>query len=174
MIAADSLFALQDFRADERALQLLQQLRGRAGRRQKRGLMLIQTDQPDHPVLKRVEDGEDGNAVVFGSMAERGMFSYPPYVRLIVISVKDRSEGRMWHICRDLTAIFSECGIADFTGPVKPAVDRVGDELISQFWIKLPRNRRLADTKRRLCEAIWLLRLKYKSAPNIIVDVDPK
>ncbi len=174
VINADSLFAVQDFRADERALQLLRQLRGRAGRREAPGRMFIQTDQPEHPVLKRLVGGVDDASAVSGSLAERRMFSYPPFVRLIVISVKDRSEGRLWHIGRDLEAAIRECGVKDFTGPVKPAVDKVGDELISQFWLKLPRNSSLAATKRMLYEKVCLLSLKYKSAPNIIIDVDPK
>ena len=173
VVNADSLFSVQDFRADERALQLLQQLRGRAGRRDKPGRMFIQTDQPDHPVVRRLLGQMDEAGASSGSLAERRTFNYPPFVRLIVITVKDRSEGRLWHLERDLGAILRECGIADFNGPVKPAVDRVGDELISQFWVKLPRNRSLASTKCLLYEKITLLSLKYKSAPNIIVDVDP-
>ena len=174
VISADSLFAVQDFRADERALQLLRQLRGRAGRRGTPGRMLIQTDQPDHPVLRRLAGGTDEASAVAGSLAERRMFSYPPFVRLVVISVKDRSEGRLWHICRDLETAIRECGIKDFTGPVKPSVDRIGDELISQFWLKIPRNRALAATKRMLYEKIGLISLKYRSAPDIVIDVDPK
>lgn len=173
VISADSLFALQDFRADERALQLLQQLRGRAGRRETPGRMFIQTDQPDHPVIRRLTGLDEGSALQPGSIAERRLFAYPPYVRLIVITIKDRSEGRLWHLERDMQAMLNECGTG-FLGPVKPAVDKVAGELISQFWIKLPRNSSLATMKALMYERIGLLCLKYKSAPDISIDVDPQ
>lgn len=174
VVSADSLFALQDFRADERALQLLQQLRGRAGRREKPGRMLIQTDQPEHPVLQRLTGNSDEEAMRLGSLSERRMFGYPPYVRLIVITIKDRSEGRLWHLERDMQALLAECGVTGVMGPVKPAIDKVAGELISQFWLKLPRTGALASTKALLYEKIGLLCLKYKSAPNIVIDVDPQ
>ena len=102
------------------------------------------------------------------------MFSYPPYVRLIVITIKDRSEGRLWHLERDMQALLEECGTGSYLGPVKPAIDKVAGEMISQFWLKLPRDRALSATKARIYEKIGLLCLKYKSAPDIIIDVDPQ
>lgn len=169
VLSADSLFAVQDFRADERAFQLLQQLRGRAGRRQTRGMMMIQTEQPDHPVFARLLD----EGTVAERLMERKMFVYPPYVRLITVTVRDKYEGRMWNVGRDIADALRSCGIADWAGPVIPAVDRVNNEYLSQFWIKLPRDRKLATTKSRLKAALDAIELKYKNGPTIVADVDP-
>ncbi|MBO4768378.1 MAG: primosomal protein N', partial [Bacteroidales bacterium] len=172
VVQADSLFSIQDFRADERALQLLVQLRGRAGRRDLPGRMAIQTDQPDHPVLQRLAGKTDAR-IEEASLAERKMFSYPPFVRLVVITVKDRSEGRLWHLERDIRAILQECGVNSVLGPVKPPVEKIDNRLISQFWLKLPRNRSLALTKNILKVKLDALRLRY-GAVDITVDVDPQ
>ena len=166
VIQADSLFAVQDFRADERALQLLTQLRGRAGRRQKQGKMMIQTSQPEHPVLKSLIDASR-------NMEERRIFSYPPYVRLILITVKDKFEWRLDKVAKDLTEAFKRSGIKDFTGAVVPAVDKVNGQTINQFWLKLPKDRQLKATKLRLYQEIEAVREKYKDLPTIIIDVDP-
>ena len=172
VVQADSLFSLQDFRADERALQLLSQLRGRAGRREAPGRMAIQTCQPDHPVLKRLT-GKADEELRSGSLAERKMFGYPPFVRLVVITVKERSEGRLWHMERDIRTILGECGVNSALGPVRPPVEKIDNRLISQFWVKLPRNNRLAPTKNMIKTKLDSLRLRYGQS-DITVDVDPQ
>ncbi len=176
VVAADSLMAVQDFRADERALQLLRQVRGRAGRRCGGARMLVQTSQADHPVFARlVADGpHTGNDtdMVKEALAERRLFGYPPYVRMISITVRDSSEGQLWHICRDLKQILSSKGI-DFAGPATGQIEFSGGMHIRQFWLKLPRNAALAATKADLQAALEDLLLRYRHKPHITVDVDP-
>lgn len=171
VVQADSLFSVQDFRADERALQLLVQLRGRTGRRETAGRMVIQTDQPEHPVLMRLT-GKADEEMRLGSLAERKMFSYPPFVRLVVITVRERSEGRLWHLERDISAILKECAVQSVLGPVRPPVEKIDNHLISQFWLKLPRNSSLALTKNILKAKLDSLRLRYGSV-DVTADVDP-
>lgn len=174
IVSADSLFAVQDFRSDERALQLLVQLMGRSGRRGEQGRIVIQTFQPDHPVLQRLRQG--GAAAAAGTadlLAERKAFAYPPYVRMISITVKDKYEGRVWNVCRLVQEAAQAIGIADIAGPVTPAVDVVAGEHIAQFWIKLPRSRTLAATKRALYERIEQIDRDFKGQTTIILDVDP-
>lgn len=174
VIQADSLFAVQDFRADERAYQLLQQLRGRAGRRDKQGMIMIQTAQPDHPVIKRlIEESLQGNMDVMVGLKEREMFSYPPYVRLMLISIKDRQQWRAKAVSDNLLEVFRQCGINNHIGPVAAPIEKVNGYHIYQYWIKLPRNSRLAQTKQALSDGIELVRAKYNNIPIIVVDVDP-
>ncbi len=172
VVQADSLLSIQDFRADERAFQLLTQLRGRAGRRDLPGRMVIQTDQPEHPVLMRLAGKADA-LFESGSLAERKMFSYPPFVRLVVITVRERSEGRLWHLERDIQSILRECGVNSVLGPVKPPVEKIDNRLISQFWLKLPRTRGVALTKNILKVKLDALRLRYGNV-DVTVDVDPQ
>ncbi|MCK9625063.1 MAG: primosomal protein N' [Bacteroidales bacterium] len=167
VINADALFSIQDFRADERSGQLLQQLRGRAGRREKEGKMIIQTAQPDHPVLQKI--GECSNV----GLKERKTFGYPPYVRMVLIIVKDKYESRLWRLSNDISSVIKQCGIKDFAGPISPQIDKIQEKFLTQFWIKLPRNRTLYVTKKALYEGIEFIKTQYKFAPEIIIDVDP-
>ena len=173
IVRADSLFAVPDFRSDERAFQLLTQLMGRSGRRGEQGRLVIQTDQPEHPVLGRLLHPSQESVDAAGLLAERKAFRYPPFVRMICMTVKDRYEGRVWNVCRLIKEAADSLGIADIAGPVTPPVDRVADEHIAQFWIKLPRNRSLADTKKALYERIDRIDRDFKGHTTIQIDVDP-
>lgn len=178
IVSADSLFAVQDFRSDERAFQLLMQLMGRAGRRGQPARLVIQTFQPDHPVVKRLQQaGAGANAQMEENtaalLAERKAFRYPPYVRMLSVTVKDKYEGRVWNVCRLIKEAAGEVGIADIAGPVVPAVDVVAGEHIAQFWIKLPRTRSLASVKKAFSERIGQIDRDFKGQTRIILDVDP-
>ncbi len=176
VISADSLLALQDFRADERALQLLRQFRGRAGRRDRPGKMLIQTSQSDHPVFRRLLQEETpgaDDAALAAALEERRQFGFPPFVRLITLTVRDASEGRLWHLCRDIEEALKNCGIPVGSGAVVPPLEQIGKQHIRQFWIRLPRNARLSRTKRALAEALNALPLRYRGHVDITIDVDP-
>ena len=173
IVRADSLFAVPDFRSDERAFQLLTQLMGRSGRRGERGKLVIQTDQPDHPVLQRLLHPDREPDKGADLLAERKAFRYPPYVRMVCITVKDRYEGRVWNVCRLIREAAQAVGIADIAGPVAPAVDVVAGEHIAQFWIKLPRNRTLAPTKQALYARIADIERAFKGHTLIQIDVDP-
>ncbi|MBQ6300163.1 MAG: primosomal protein N' [Bacteroidales bacterium] len=173
IVSADSLFAVQDFRSDERALQLLTQLMGRSGRRGERGKIVIQTFQPDHPVLQRLLDPAPQQDPATEMLAERKAFSYPPYVRMITLTVKDRYEGRVWNVCRLIKEAADAVGIGDIAGPTAPAIDKVAGEHIAQFWIKLPRNRALARTKQQLYERLDRIERDFKGHTAITIDVDP-
>ena len=184
IVSADSLFSVQDFRSDERAFQLLTQLMGRAGRRGQQGRIVIQTFQPDHPVLLRLLQGEthvsNGAAAL---LAERKAFTYPPYVRMISVTVKDKYEGRVWNVCRLVMEAAQAVGLVEeatgiggkgnIAGPVTPAVDVVAGEHIAQFWIKLPRTRSLATTKRTLYDRLDQIDRDFKGHTSLLIDVDP-
>ena len=173
IVSADSLFAVQDFRSDERAFQLLMQLMGRSGRRGEQGRIVIQTYQPDHPVLQRLLDPAARTAQAFGLLAERQAFGYPPYVRMIAVTVKDRYEGRLWNVCRLIREAADAAGIADIAGPVPPPVEVVAGEHVAQFWIRLPRNRALASVKKAFYERVDQIERDFKGHTSIVIDVDP-
>ena len=176
VVGADSLLAVQDFRADERALQLLRQFRGRAGRRDRPGKLLVQTAQSGHPVFERLCGGdrpEQEAALLQASLEERRSFGFPPFVRLIVLSVRDASEGRLWHLCRDIETALRNSGIREAGGPVAPQNEQVGKQHIRQFFLRLPRDGRLARTKRALAAELEAISLRYRGHVDITIDVDP-
>ena len=93
VLQADSLLGFQDFRADEKAWQLLEQFRGRGGRRGQKGLFLIQTATPDQPVYKYISSDHQDDSLSDAILSERYAFGYPPFSRIVAVSVRDRDEG---------------------------------------------------------------------------------
>ena len=141
VLQADSLVGQQDFRADERAFQLLEQFRGRSGRRGKPGRIVIQTREPEHPVYTRLQGSDDADL-----LAERRLFGYPPYTRLVHVTLKDSNEKRLEFLSKELRnallAAFSEADTPPaVVGPYAPAVDRIAGESIRQIRVTFARNR---------------------------------
>ena len=122
VIAADTLLGIQDFRADEKAFQILEQFRGRCGRRERKGLFVIQTSQPEHPVYRMLGSGRD-ETPESGLMQERKDFSFPPYTRIIEITFRDSNEGRVIKLADDLARTLGRS--FDMTGPYAPGVNKV-------------------------------------------------
>ncbi len=172
-LGADSLLAHQDFRADERAVQLLKQLCGRAGRRGVQGRMLIQTMQPDHPVFEEFRAGEGRMPISDIQMDERRKYAYPPFVRMVQITVKDSYEGRLSRYCGNLARLLGRCGVMEVLGPATPAVDRINNRYISQIWVKLRRDSNLSTVKAKITEALDIAAEGFNTVPQVSVDVDP-
>ncbi len=170
VISADALLSLQDFRADEKALQLFRQVMGRTGRRDRQGTIVIQTAQPEHPVYKRFISNDTKREE---ELQEREKFRFPPFVRLITITVKDRYEGRLARISRMIDKELPLIGFKDLTGPVVPQVDKIQGQFINIFWIKLPRNNQSKLLKAKLSTKIDEICSAMKPSPEIIIDVDP-
>lgn len=178
VIAADSLLGMQDFRADERAHQLLEQLRGRCGRRARRGLFVIQTSRPDHPVYQNISS----NRQEFGNdlLMERKDFNFPPYTRIVEISIRDRFEERAERMSFRLASQIREArasveGILNdpVTGPYAPAVDKIADMHIRAIRICLKKNRQLSAEKAALKDIVSRFEKSEKYDGHIIINVDP-
>lgn len=169
VLSADSLFCQQDFRADEKARQLLLQLRGRGGRREEPAKFVIQTCQPDHQVLASIvsDSAEEEEKM----LEERRKYGFPPYVRMVTIDVRDIYEGRMWRATRLLESQLRSAGLS-FAGPMRPIVDKKMGQFISIFWIKLSRDSRQRAHKRTIAECVEKCRIDFPST-DIVIDVDP-
>ena len=173
VLQADSLMGQQDFRADERAFQLLEQFRGRSGRRGKPGRIVIQTREPEHPVYTRLQGSDDADL-----LGERRLFGYPPYTRLIHITLKDCNEKRLDFLSKELRnallAAFSEVDTPPAViGPYAPAVDRIAGESIRQVRIMLARNKALTSLKKTLEKTLLSFGKERKYAAHVVIDVDP-
>ena len=172
VIQADSLMGQQDFRADERAFQLLEQFRGRSGRRGKSGRFIIQTREPQHPVYARLQGGEAD------LLSERKLFGYPPYTRLVHVILKDPNGKRIdflsWELRNALLAAFSETDTPpSVIGPYAPVVDRIGDESVRQIRVTFARNKALPALKQRLAQAVSDFGKERKYTAHLSIDVDP-
>ncbi len=173
VLQADSLVGQQDFRADERAFQLLEQFRGRSGRRGKPGRIVIQTREPEHPVYTRLQGSDDADL-----LAERRLFGYPPYTRLVHVTLKDSNEKRLEFLSKELRnallAAFSEADTPPaVVGPYAPAVDRIAGESIRQIRVTFARNRALTSLKKTLEKTLLSFGKERKYTAHLAVDVDP-
>ena len=169
VIAADSLLGVQDFRADEKALQLLLQLRGRSGRREQQGMFVIQTSQPEHPIYKHLDNTLEGNFSL-NLLQERHDFGFPPYSRIIELTIKDAYEDRAERMAKDLCRQFKNLNI---TGPYTPAVSKVADQHIRMFRISLPKDRNLKSRKESIKATVATFEKEKKYDSHITINVDP-
>lgn len=181
VLNADSLLGQQDFRADEKAYQLLEQLRGRSGRRGERGLLMIQTSRPDHPVYGMLR----GQGAVDQWLKERREFGYPPYTRIINVIVRDPNESRLGYLSSLLAGgIASALGTrpamipsadadACVIGPYAPVIDRISRESIRHIRIILRRDKSLMSRKKLISGAIQDFEDSRKYSGHITLDVDP-
>lgn len=170
VIAADTLLGVQDFRADEKAVQILEQFSGRCGRRESKGLTVIQTSQPEHPIYKTLAAGVR-NAYNSNLLMERKDFGFPPYTRIIEAIIKDSNENRAnamaFALAGSLRPGFS------ITGPYSPAVDRISDLHIRIVRINMKKDRNLVLHKQNLMLAIRKFEKERKYDGHITINVDP-
>ena len=176
VLQADSILGQQDFRADEKGLQLLEQFRGRCGRRDSKGLFAIQTSQPEHPVFQDIDDRMKADELQKRMLAERKAFGYPPYSRVVEIIVKDYSEKRADFMSGELSRALGTSGLQGnirITGPYSPPVDKISNQNIRHIRILLPKDRFLNSSKTAISKAVESFEKKYKYSGHISLDVDP-
>ena len=125
-----------DFRAHERAFQLMVQVSGRAGRREQPGVVVLQTSQPDHPLIGMVQRFAYKEMVRM-QLAERSQFRYPPYYRLIVVVLRGKQESVLQEMAR-LYADKLRSRLGDrVLGPVTPPIHRIQTLYLRQVVIKV-------------------------------------
>lgn len=169
VIAADTFLGMQDFRADEKAIQVLEQFRGRCGRRGRKGHMVIQTSQPEHPVYNRLAD--NNMSVSTDLLLERKDFRFPPYTRIVEIAVRDVFEDR---VKRESDGLAKEFGKTfEAIGPYAPTVDRIADQYIRIIRINLQKDKRLPQLKRMIRETVRKYERNHKYDGHIVINVDP-
>lgn len=185
VLQADSILGQEDYRADERGLQLLEQFRGRCGRRGEKGLFVIQTSQPEHPVYQSIEGQLDENGTMARFLCERKMFGYPPYSRVIGVIIKDYNQARVDLLSRELgeylrAALAVKVSFApgvqngpNVIGPYSPAIDKISNQNIRQIRVLLPKDRSLVRNKETLAAAVERFEKDKKYSGHIALDVDP-
>lgn len=174
VIRADSLLNFPDFRAHEKAFQLLTQVAGRAGRRNEQGRVLVQTFTPDHQVLQNVsryDYVQNAKDILY----ERKSFLYPPFLRLIQLTFKHKQQEKNQKVAKEfvklLQPFFDE---KHLLGPEEPAISRVRNEFIQIVLLKIPTNISPKNAKELIQKAMDRIQLiKAFRSVKIDVNVDP-
>ncbi len=173
ILNADQLMNFPDFRAQERAFQLMSQVSGRAGRRGVQGRVLIQTYSPDHPLLRQVVNG-DYTTMYQQQNEQRRQFQYPPYCKLIRVTIKHRELGLCQSAATWLYKVMEQKLGPLVLGPVAPPVSRIRNQYIQQLLIKVPQEQSLSGTKVFLTKVLQRFTLQKEFARvSVSFDVDP-
>ena len=173
ILNADTMLNYPDFRAYEHAFQMLSQVSGRAGRRDERGLVILQTKSADLPVIRQVVDG-DFASFARDLLEERRMFRYPPYWHLVYVFLRHRTEQLVESAAIELASRLRQIFADRVLGPDKPSVARVKTESIRKIVLKLELGIDLNLARRCMMEArSALMRDKRYAAMTVYFDVDP-
>jgi primosomal protein N' (replication factor Y) len=173
ILNADNLLNFPDFRAHERSFQLMEQVSGRAGRRQKQGRVVIQTSDPSNKIIRMVLR-HDYLSLFRLQTEERTTFNYPPFCRMIKINIKHRDRTLLNQYSEILGHELKEIFGKRILGPESPVISQVQSWYIKTILIKIEREKPPARAKQLIAEAIEKVsREKGASALRIAVDVDP-
>lgn len=173
ILNADTMLNYPDFRAYEQAFQMLSQVSGRAGRRDERGLVILQTKSADLPVIQQVVAG-DLQTFARDLLEERSMFRYPPFYHLVYVYLRHRNEQLVDSAAIEMASRLRQAFADRVLGPDKPAVARVKTESIRKIVIKLEQGINLPLARQCMAEArTQLLQDKRYAAMTVFFDVDP-
>ena len=174
ILNADTMLNYPDFRAYERAYQLMAQVAGRAGRKGERGIVVLQTGHVDYPIIKNVMDN-DFEAMVHGQLAERQVCHFPPFYRLVYIYIKHRQQRLTESMTAQMTAqLIKVFGEERVNGPMQPAVARVHSLHIGMIMLKIEANASFSRARKLLLQVEQRMRQddRFKSL-QVYYDVDP-
>lgn len=173
ILNADTMLNYPDFRAYEQAFQMLSQVSGRAGRRDERGLVILQTKSADLPVIQQVVAG-DFQTFARDLLEERSMFRYPPFYHLVYVYLRHRNEQLVDSAAIEMASRLRQAFADRVLGPDKPAVARVKTESIRKIVIKLEQGINLPLARQCMAEArTQLLQDKRYAAMTVFFDVNP-
>ena len=175
ILSADSLMNMPDFRSHERAFQLMEQVAGRAGRREgQEGEVMIQCSDPRHPLLRQVVE-HDFEKMAETQLEDRKKFGYPPFTRLIVIYLKGRYEDRLYKLAQQYATSLRQSFGSRVLGPEAPVISRIKNMYIQQVILKVEREASTQDVRRLLLLAQQQLQQNIQEFARIVFyyDVDP-
>lgn len=173
ILNADSMLNYPDFRSYERAFQLMAQVAGRAGRKNKQGLVVLQTKSPDLPLIHQVV-ANDYSGLYQTQIDERRLFKYPPFYRLIYVYLKHRKEGVLEQAA-DLMAGYLRNGLGDrVLGPDRPPVSRIQTLFIRKIVVKIEQQASMSKVREYL-QQVQRAIIEDERFRSLLVyyDVDP-
>jgi len=173
VLDADMLLNRTDFRAFERSFQLMTQVAGRSGRREKRGKVIIQTGDPEHWVIQKVID-HDFVGFFDSEILERANYFYPPFFKIIEITLKHRDENVLNKGASDLASVLRDTFKERVLGPEFPVVKRIQNLFLKKITLKIERDSNDKKVKERIHQMVdeFYSVPIYKSI-RVVIDVDP-
>jgi primosomal protein N' (replication factor Y) len=173
ILDADMMLRRPDFRSFERSYQLMSQVAGRAGRKSKRGKVIIQTYDPDHWIIRHVIE-HDYIGMYKNEIIERKNYFYPPFYKMINLTLKHRNANELEVIADDLAKRLKAFFGDRVLGPEFPVVKRIQNSYLKVIRLKIEREASPKKAKSKLYEFIekFYAQPANKSA-RLIIDVDP-
>lgn len=173
ILDADSLTNFADFRVHERAFQLMEQVSGRAGRKEGVGKVLIQASRLDNPVLEWVRN-HDYNQFYESEIKAREQFYYPPFCRLVKIVLKHKRKDVVTAAAYELASML-EKEFRNITGPAEPVIGRIRNQYLMDILLKLALDKRGLKAQKEVLKNLILLLKSRKEFKSVVVvpDVDP-
>lgn len=173
ILNADNLLNFPDFRAHERSYQLISQVSGRAGRKHNRGKVVIQTTDPEHPVIEFIKK-QDYDSFFGFLMEERKLFHYPPYYRLIKLVVKHKNAETVNRVSNQLSSRLRKNNQVIVLGPEFPLVGKIQLWYHKEIWLKFSKKINPAAIKAFVTDSVSAVKkLPDNSSCVINIDVDP-
>ena len=173
ILNADNMLNFPDFRSHERAYQLMAQVSGRAGRKYKRGIVVLQTSNPNHPIIKQVIKN-DYFTMFRTQLTERKQFRYPPYFRLIEITLRHRNAKVVDKAARQMASEMVKIFGKRVMGPNIPMIGRIQNFYIKNILLKLE-NKISPNQAKKYLQSIadTILATEGFKSIRISLDVDP-
>ena len=173
ILNADNMLNFPDFRSFERSYQLMAQVSGRAGRKNQRGKVIIQTYNPFHPIISNVIKN-DYSAMFNSQLIERKKFRYPPYYRLIQVKLKHKNHNVLNKAAAELAVELRKVFGKRVLGPEYPLVSRIKNLYLKNILIKIEKESSVSFLKTTLKNQIEIFRAKKSNASvKVQIDVDP-
>ncbi len=174
ILDADGLLSFADFRVNERAFQLMEQVSGRAGRKHEQGKVLIQSGNVKHPILQLVQQH---NYKQFYNLEieSRKEYFYPPFSRIVLLTLKHKDKNTVSNAADKLAALLRQDLNNYITGPAAPVISRIRNQYLMEIMIKLPKEKGMSSRYRQVIfnQINLLLSEKQYRAVTVVTDVDP-
>lgn len=174
VLSADALLSYPDFRVNERAFQLMEQVSGRAGRSDGKGRVIIQAYNLIHPTLAWVQS-HDVAAFFDHELRYRELFGYPPFSRLLKLTFKHRDEQKAGGAAMEMAEALAKVAGIQVQGPAPALIARVRNLWVHEVWVKMPRDRAKMEEVKTLCWDVrkTLTSKRGNAALGVGFDVDP-
>jgi len=176
VLNADSGLHFPDFRSPEKSYQLMAQVSGRAGRKNKRGKVIIQTQNPEHPIIKQVVEN-NYMAMYTEQIEERKKFAYPPFTRLVELTLSSKNQDDLDALTPELALeLKKKFGNERVLGPEYPVISRVNNYYLKNILIKIEKEKYSGKVKEMLTEVLHAFYKKGKeyARMRVRIDVDPQ
>lgn len=172
ILNADALWQFPEFRAQERAYQTIVQVKGRAGRLHNMGHVYIQTAQPEHPVIQTLVNASE-TEFYQNLKTERLEFGYPPFMRLLEITLKSVRQEELQHLANVLSADLKTC-CSQVLGPETPLVGKIKNQYLKRLLLKWPRYEEPKKLRQQVADCLARLKAKHpKWNYRVDLNIDP-